>query len=90
MKRARELVLMNLGGSIQPEEQLDVEFWTIEDDELRLAKSRAGLMGLVLLEEKLFDKLIQIQVFGRRIFLHGLPGEIGKGGQGEVLPLPAS
>ena len=45
MKGPGELVLMDVGGPVEPEEGLDVKLRVVIDNQLRLAKGRRGLEG---------------------------------------------
>ena len=56
VKGAGELVLMNVRGSLEPEQNLDIKTRVIIDDQLRLAKPRLGLKRLLIVEQELFDQ----------------------------------
>jgi hypothetical protein len=63
MKSTGELVLMNVGGPIEPEEKLDIELRGVIDNQLRLSESGGRLVGLLIGKQELPDQLLQIDRF---------------------------
>ena len=76
MEGSGEFVLVDLGGSLQPEEDLDIEPGVIEGDQLGLAEPGFALERLIVVEEELADQLVHIHVAGRRGFFNSGPGKL--------------
>ena len=89
MKRAGELVLMDVRRPVQPEQDLDVKPGVIVDHELRLAKARLRLERLLIVQQELAHERRQVHVRRRRPLVQRHARDPGKLRQREVLPLPA-
>lgn len=84
-----ELVLMDRGGSVHPEEELDVEAWVGVDDDFGFAEVGIGLGGLVFAEEEVMHEGGELDLGGRGAFVERGAGELGERGEREVVLLPA-
>ena len=62
MKRAGELVLMDVGGAFHPEQQLNVEARMFIRDDLRLAEAGLRLQRLLVVEQELAHQRRQLHV----------------------------
>ena len=69
MKGPRKRVLVDVGCSIKPEQELNVEASVVIHDDLRLPESRGGLEGLVLLKKKFTGQSRQVDLTGWIAFL---------------------
>lgn len=85
---AGKFVLVNGGGSVEPEQELDVKLRVAVDDDLGLAEWGIGLRGLVFAEEEIAHDRGEIDVFGGRPLFEGGAGDFGELGEGEVFALP--
>ena len=88
MKGPGELVLVNLRGPVQPEEQLDVKPRVVEDHQLWLAKARSRLKSWLILAQKGAGQGRDVHLCRRGIFLQSVLREAGESGEGKIGRLP--
>ena len=88
MERAGEFVLMNVGRSVQPKEDLNVKAGMIECDQLGLTKSGLALKRLVVITQELMNHLFEIHVLRRRCFVDRDASTIGNRFERKILLLP--
>ena len=88
MKGPGELVLVNLRGPVQPEEQLDVEPRVVEDNQLRLTKARSRLKRLLVVAQKGAGQGLDLHLCRRGMFLQSGLGKAGESSEGKIGRLP--
>ena len=88
VKGSGELVLVNLRGPVQPEEQLDVKPRVVEDHQLWLAKARGRLKSLLIFAQKGAGQGLDVHLCRRGIFLQSGLGEAGESSEGKIGRLP--
>lgn len=86
---AGKFVLVNVGGSVEPEENLDVKTLIIKGDQLGLSKSRLTLKRLLVVAKKLLNQLLEINVLRRGRFIESDPGKFRKYFEREILLTPS-
>ena len=82
-------MLVDLRGSVQPKQQLDVEPRIIEDDQLRLAKPRGRLKRLLIVAQKGAGESRKLHLRRRGFFLESRPRNTGEGREGKIHRLPS-
>ena len=78
VKRAGELVLVDVRGAIEPEKELDVKARVLVSDELRLPKAGHGLQRLLVIQQILPHQLRELHVLARRACFERLAGDGGE------------
>src|SRR4051812_24670699 len=90
MEGTGKLVLMDVSGSLEPKQQLDVKPRIVVDHELRLTKARLRLKRLLVIEQELVDDRRKIDVECGRSILQRVLRDVREIREREVLRHPPS
>ena len=71
-------MLMDIRGSIQPTEDLDIKTRVIEHDQLWFTEARLALQGLLVAQQKIPQQLPNIQIGGGIPMRKPLPRDAGE------------
>ena len=83
-----KLVLMDVGGALQPKQDLDVETRIVVHHQLRLPEPGLRLEGLLVLDQKIPEQLVDVHVVARAAGFQRGSGDFREQIQCEVALLP--